>query len=206
MDSPDHVLHFLRLFDSKGFTISIFLQVLLSSRQYADHPLVVDLVQSHSHIISLFCSHGAFEALHWVHESAEKEYQNEIQELVKTKNGWQFNALHASAEQIEMFRIEVMAEKMESLAPHLWMLLDKLLSATATKNRAAGTGFEIQETDDDNYWDGFDEIDLEGVINGFGDHVPQIGPQTHENKRLARHKAIITIVWKLISEYSSNNS
>ncbi|KAF8228540.1 hypothetical protein L208DRAFT_1101256, partial [Tricholoma matsutake] len=103
---------------------------LLSSRQYANHPLVVDLVQSCSHIISLFCLHGAFEgpALQWVHESAEKQYQSEIQELVKMKNGWQFNVLHASAEQIEMFQIEVMAEKIESLAPHLWVLLDKLLS------------------------------------------------------------------------------
>ncbi|KAF8240352.1 hypothetical protein L208DRAFT_1374386 [Tricholoma matsutake] len=202
MDSQDHVLNILRLFDSESLTISKFLQVLLSSRQYADHPLVVDLVQSHSHTISLFCLHGAFEgpALQWVHESAEKQYQSEIQELVKMKNGWQFNALHASAEQIEMFQIEVMAEKMESLAPHLWVLLDKLLSATGTgesKNRAAaGTGCEIlQETDDADYWDSFDEIDLQGVIEEFGDI-----PQTHEQKRLARRKAIISIVWKLLSE------
>ena len=57
---------------------------------------------------------------------------------------------------------------MESLAPHLWVLLDKLLSATSTavtKNRAAvGNGCKIlQETDNADYWDSFDEIDLEGV-------------------------------------------
>jgi hypothetical protein len=80
MESQDHVLNILRLFDSESLTISKFLQVLLSSRQYANHPLVVDLVQSHSHTISLFCLHGAFEgpAPQWVHESAEKQYQSTL--------------------------------------------------------------------------------------------------------------------------------
>ena len=87
----------------KALLLQSFLQVLLSSRQFADHPLVVDLVQSCSHTVSLFCTHGAFErpVLQWVHESVEKEYKSEIQELVKMTNGWQFNALHASAEQID---------------------------------------------------------------------------------------------------------
>jgi len=83
MDSSDHVLDTLGFFDSKGLTISNFLQVLLSSWQYADHPMVVDLVQSCSHIISLLCSKGTLEgpALQWMYGWAEKLYQNMIQEL-----------------------------------------------------------------------------------------------------------------------------
>ena len=82
--------------------------------------------------------------------------------------------LHASAEQLETFQVEVMAERMETLAPHLWVLLNKLLSATgagATKKSQAAVDTS-SKTQDDSYWDSFDDIDLEGVIEALGD-IPQ---------------------------------
>jgi len=52
-----------------------------------------------------------------------------------------------TAQQIEEFKIEKMAEQMKDVAPELWNLLDMLLSATKKHTRA--TTVTEEESDDE---------------------------------------------------------
>ncbi|KAJ6595500.1 hypothetical protein DFH09DRAFT_803712, partial [Mycena vulgaris] len=59
----------------------------------------------------------------------KNKYAAAIRELSEKKNGWHFDAMHATAAQLESFRIEDIAREIRLLAPELWELVGLMLSA-----------------------------------------------------------------------------
>ncbi|KAJ7702952.1 hypothetical protein B0H14DRAFT_2164322, partial [Mycena olivaceomarginata] len=57
------------------------------------------------------------------------KYAQLIRDLADKDNGWHFSAANTSAKQLQNFRIEDMAVRMQALAPELWDMLGLLLSA-----------------------------------------------------------------------------
>ena len=107
----DSVLH---CFASQRFSILDFFQFLLIDGSVASHPTVLDFLGSRSEVISLLISMEPQEVeFQCAHNLMKQRYKDEIRELLKVEHGWQFNALHASADQIDQFRIEDMASSME---------------------------------------------------------------------------------------------
>jgi len=129
-------------------------------------------------------SHPNSSVLDWAFRLVGEKYKREIKELVHVENGWQFSAVHASAQKIEGFKIEEMAAQIEKMVPKFWELLDNLLSAK--KKQAINPG---NTQDDLDYWNHFGDLDLEGIILSLTDDA-----LAQERRLLARRKAIISIV------------
>ncbi|KAJ7640085.1 hypothetical protein DFH06DRAFT_1334987 [Mycena polygramma] len=63
----------------------------------------------------------------WARKAIQKSTTEAIK-ILTANDDWHFNAEHASAAELEDFKIEEMAATMKELAPHLWTLLQMLLS------------------------------------------------------------------------------
>ena len=117
----DNVVHF---FTSQQLSILDFFRFLLTDGSIASHPMVLDFLGSRSEVISLLVSMEPQEVgFQCAHNLMRQRYKDEIRELLKVEHSWQFNALHASADQIDQFRIKDMASSMEWQSPYLWTLL-----------------------------------------------------------------------------------
>jgi len=122
-------------------------------------------------------------AFDWASTTMRKKYSESIKSLVCCEE-WHFNASHASAKELEDFRIEDMAVTMRRLAPDLWLILDVLLMG----DRKHPVGTPGTDLDGDYIMstakDGVDEGDLLGSHERPG--VSQ--------KNIAQHEALCTIV------------
>jgi hypothetical protein len=198
----DSVLHCLA---SQQLSILDFFQVLLTDGSVASHPMVLDFLASRSEVISLLVSMEPQEVgFQCAHNLMRQRYKDEIRELLKVEHGWQFNALHASADQIDQFRIEEMASSMEKCSPYLWSLLGQLLSsADSAQCKMERLGLESldslqnnsdanQNSEDDDLWDQLGDLDLEAIIETLTD-----SPVEKEQRRITRRKAILAIVGQL---------
>ncbi len=63
-----------------------------------------------------------------VNETSVSMYIAEVKRLTDVDNGWHFNSIDTTPEQLEDFHLEDMEHSMHSLAPSLWHLWDCLLS------------------------------------------------------------------------------
>jgi len=158
-----------------GFTVSQFLQSLLSTRRYDDHPSVRDLFASESaNILLLLFKHPLGNKtllMRQARDIVHEIYQKELRILTSGDSGWHFGAWSATTKQLEDFSLEDMAQDMEANAPGLWQMLGVLLDDGPGSN-LNGNGEndgEVGGNDDldTSYWDAVDEIDLEGFINGL---------------------------------------
>ncbi|EPQ50052.1 hypothetical protein GLOTRDRAFT_51116 [Gloeophyllum trabeum ATCC 11539] len=95
--------------------------------------------------------------------------------LIKPENGWHFNAVNASTDGLQDFRIEDMAADLQHLAPALWDLLDSLLTATRPWTASSSP-------------DGGDEWLEDPDI----DESPDVIPSQPKDKA-SRRKALLTI-------------
>lgn len=152
-----------------GFTVSQFLQSLLSTTRYDDHPSVHDLFASSADILLLLFKHPlgdktslTKQARDIVHET----YQNELKILTSGDSGWHFGAWSATTKQLEDFSLEDMARDMEADAPGLWQMLGTLLDDGNVIDDGDGGAGRNDELDT-SYWNAVDEIDLEGFIDGL---------------------------------------
>lgn len=79
-------------------------------------------------------------------------------------------------------------------APKLWKLLDRLLGGNdgldlgSMQESDRSENIVIENSNDGDYWDAVDEIDLEGFINGLTSEA------SHHNSRLRRRAAAVLIV------------
>ncbi|KAI6095346.1 hypothetical protein F5141DRAFT_1068476 [Pisolithus sp. B1] len=152
--------------------------MLLTHQEYEDHRFVVDLLKHSNQVFNVFLQHPASRA-QFTQKSfsvVENMYLQELCCLASEDNGSHFWASSTSTEQLENFSLTAMAQKMEANALKWWWLLGTLLN---DKGTAALTGWKDRggdksvdnvweiEGDDDEYWDGVGEIDLEGIINGL---------------------------------------
>jgi hypothetical protein len=100
--------HILATFRAQNINISEFLICLLSSAHFSEDPLVHNLQTNAATITRslLKLNDPALMDTHTFHEITRTVYQREIKKLVQKENGWQFNATHASVDQLNQFRIE----------------------------------------------------------------------------------------------------
>ncbi|KAI0809159.1 hypothetical protein BC629DRAFT_1482619 [Irpex lacteus] len=117
---------------------------------------------------------------HFVSTSMTKQLTSEVSCLVQKESGWHFSAKNVTADQLEHFAIDGMADRMQEQAPTLSTLLGCLLSSgpNRTTNRERATQEEVADEDlgataeavaeldeDEEYWLG-DEVNIEEPPNG----------------------------------------
>jgi hypothetical protein len=194
----DGVLH---CFASQHLSILDFFRFLLTDVSVASHPMLLDFLSSRSEVISLLVSMEPREVgFQCAHNLMRQRYKDEIRELLKAEHGWQFNALHASADQIDQFRVEEIASSMEKRSPYIWSLLGQLLSSAQcemgvfeSKDASLQNDSEAnQNSEDDDLWDQLGDLDLEEIIETLTD-----SPVEQEQRRITRRKAILAIVGQL---------
>ncbi|KAF8868756.1 hypothetical protein BD779DRAFT_1459301 [Infundibulicybe gibba] len=138
-------------------------------------------------------------ACKWVENWIKKEFDMEVENMLSREKGWQFKAVHASAQQIERFQIEEMAEKMAKHAPKVWGVLGSLVSDQRSLARGNKTNIqdgsredrmEVDDPEDDieDYWSSFDTVDLEGIIESL-----TATPLIKQNLKEKRRNSIIQI-------------
>jgi hypothetical protein len=193
----DNVLHF---FTSQQLSILDFFWFLLTDGSIASHPMVLGFLGSRSEVISLLISMEPQEVgFQCAHNLMRQRYKDEIRELLKVEHSWQFNALHASANQIDQFRIEDMASSMERQSHYLWSLLGQLLSSAqsemggASKSEVSSLHNDAnQDSEEDDLWDQLGDLDLEAIIETLTD-----SPVEQEQRKITGRKAILEIVSQL---------
>ncbi|KAF8220284.1 hypothetical protein L208DRAFT_1541865 [Tricholoma matsutake] len=106
-------------------TLAQFILTLLEDSSFKTHPCTLALTKDTDNIITALSQHpdstGSIST--WANNIVKKKYLESIKELTCNKD-WHFNASHASAEDLDDFRIEDMAHQMKILAPDLWNILD----------------------------------------------------------------------------------
>ncbi|KAH7924642.1 hypothetical protein BV22DRAFT_1129691 [Leucogyrophana mollusca] len=198
------------------FSLSQLIVTVLSEPRYGSHPTVRDLLANTDGIVHAFSLHKSSHSklLDWASDAVKEECAGEIRELVKVESGWHFSALHAKSEQIENFRIEEMALKIEADAPRLWALLDVLLSARMTKKAQVKSGGDVVmsggvpeewESEDSEYWAQVD--DLEGIIDGItGNQVSRAAKLDFRRQALITlRKVVIVSILKKSTNQKANS-
>lgn len=180
-----------------GMTMSQLLLSTLSSRQHDNHPITVDLLSRSAEIFLAITKHpasGSDMLAKQVHEISCDLYLRELREITSEDHGWHFGAFHTTTKQLEEFRLEDMAQDISMYAPKLWKLLDRLLGGNdgldlgSMQESDRSENIVIENSNDGDYWDAVDEIDLEGFINGLTSEA------SHHNSRLRRRAAAVLIV------------
>ncbi|KIJ09486.1 hypothetical protein PAXINDRAFT_34447, partial [Paxillus involutus ATCC 200175] len=126
MPSLDVVLEAL---SRAQITVADLIISLLTSHQYKEDYLVVDLIQRSADIFDAFLqpaeSRDKFKkcSLHLLN----KVYLQEIQTLASEDSGSHFGASHTSTKQLEDFSLEEMVETMRARAPYWFSLLGMIL-------------------------------------------------------------------------------
>ena len=177
------------VFEAWNISISEFITFLLSTPSLQNSSLVQDL-HVNGAVISLtidtaFPSSSApiSDALF---QRICDHLKDETQRLViqSEKQGWQFGAMHAQAEQFEQFRIDEMAKQLAINSPQLWLFIGSLISPTYKPDEL----LEVNVSD----LDGIGEAshpDLDDMIQELTDDKP-----TREARKVARVKEILKLV------------
>lgn len=123
--------------EAKQITASDVVLALLKAPDLQEHPLSQDLVSRTEEVLSAFRSnpHSSQSTMEWANSAIKAKYAGSIRAMTDVRNGWHFGAATASAEQLQDFRIEEMAEKMQEMAPELWDMLGLMLSADARQTK-----------------------------------------------------------------------
>jgi hypothetical protein len=185
-----------------NLTVSEFVLGILKEPSLHSHPCTLSLVNNASNIIIALSQHlhSATSAFTWANETVKKRYIDSIKELTRNED-WHFNASHASAKDLEEFRIEDMALKMKVLAPDLWNILGLLLSGDRrswrqhAENDSGGDHMMADiGTDGEDLWEGFCEPDdADKTVDENGTFL-----QLNSKKKADRQDAICTIICNLM--------
>ena len=121
----------LQFMSDSGTTISEFLSYILEDQDFDNHPALQDIKDNIKAILSSLFDHRTlrYPVLQWALMVVNCDHARSIQNLTRTSEGWHFSASNASADQIQDFQLEDMAERMENTTPHLWKTVNGLLSA-----------------------------------------------------------------------------
>ena len=127
--SPIHQL--LNAFSEFNVSPVNFIITLLQDETYKSHDATRDIVESIPKLIEVFLEQAstwymAVKAI--LHISMEK-YTTELVALTHSGAGFHFVVTKTTETRLDGAQLLVMAKKMETLAPSLWILLDNLLSA-----------------------------------------------------------------------------
>ena len=124
----------IKSLETHNVTASNFVLLLLRDNRLQDLPCTQNLIDQADEILQAFYEHpkSSKSALTWANDLMKSRYAASVRELANKENRWHFGALHASAQKLQEFRIEDMAQKMEELAPELWDLLGLIGFATVS--------------------------------------------------------------------------
>ena len=135
----------------------------------------------------------------WALNTSLKYFEKELDNLMRTATDWRFSASHATAQRIEDFKIENMAESIKNNAPQIWTMLSGLLQVkrkakpSAMDNaRVTDESHQDQVEEEDEYWGNLDGVDLGGFIDLL---TSEDGSHIKETQKEARKKALITVVF-----------
>ncbi|KAF8152227.1 hypothetical protein B0H34DRAFT_821021 [Crassisporium funariophilum] len=181
---------------ANGTTISNVLMELLSDTKYQSHPMVTDLCAHADQLCAVlqFASTTASWGKNqdngqWAFNYVKRKYKDEIRKLVVDIPEFKFSAVHASAEQIDEFKVDEMADKIKDVAPNLWDILGELLESPRKTKVDGNLGEERNRSNHqpDQHWAECDEVDLEGIISDITQ------PAAREQQKDAKRQAILTI-------------
>ncbi|KAJ3522613.1 hypothetical protein NM688_g8849 [Phlebia brevispora] len=110
-----------------NISFSQLILTMLSPR--TEHKLAEDILSSSTAILEAFSEHpvASDAARQFAHKTAIEIYSDELDDLTSVDAGWHFNHANCTTKQVTEFRLEKMAEDMQSTAPHLTEVLDSLL-------------------------------------------------------------------------------
>ncbi|KAI0733004.1 hypothetical protein BC629DRAFT_1572982, partial [Irpex lacteus] len=186
---------------------------LMYNSKYQDSPHRQVFVDQWPSLMEHLASHPLLRetTAQFVFTSTTDHLRSEVLRLTDKESGWHISAKNASAEQLENFTIDGMANRMREQAPALSTLLDCLLSSkpnrTPRREQASeetgddgllgsttAAGAELDE--DEEYWLG-DEVDMEelrdcdmdgDVSMDQGQESAEDGPDCGEEQKAARLK------------------
>ncbi|KAJ7733399.1 hypothetical protein DFH07DRAFT_944866 [Mycena maculata] len=166
--------------EQEAVTASDFVITLLERESYRDHPCTTSLVEKAPEIIDLFSKHprSAQSTFTWARKIIQKKTADSIK-LLTANQDWHFDAGHASAEQLEDFQIEEMAQSMKEMAPDLWNLLHLLLSK------------DHKDIDGDQVMGGTNDSEFD-ELGDFAQPIPD-GPTSRAERVEKRREGLRTI-------------
>lgn len=182
-------------FSTSNITISDFIFHILTSSSSSERFLQNNLLAYADAIAEGLMKHPDRKQgnTRWATEFVKSKYGDEIRDLVQRNNGWHFSASTATATQLQEFRIEDMAEKMQLIAPQLWDLVGLLLSAVKpaipSDPKADSTACVSDEDDDEYMWQ-LGASDFGAVV----ELIEEEAKYSREERLARRRKAILTVV------------
>ncbi|KAJ7214687.1 hypothetical protein C8J57DRAFT_1600637 [Mycena rebaudengoi] len=179
------ILHIAGVLAQEEVTAAEFVLTLLERSSLQDNPCTTSLLDNATPIIDAFSKNSTSSAstFAWARKTIQKKTSESIK-LLTQNDDWHFGNLHASAADLEDFKIEEMAKAMKSLAPDLWNLLYILLSGETDAD-----GDHIME---DATLDG--ESDAEFDESGeFAKSMPDIGKKERRRETIRTIKIAVMI-------------
>jgi hypothetical protein len=189
----------LRCFSQNHATLSDLLAFIIQDPAVQDNTIVLDVLNHPTKLLSTLSEHSTLRqpVIQWALDLVNRKHVKSIQNLTSTRNGWHFNALHTSVEQINDFRLEDMVQNVQTTAPELWTTITSLLSADPKQLRRRISrdvsalldpgDDDIDEDDEAQYWVGLNEDDIQLA------DTDSKGPWHGLSKGQQRH-AIISLV------------
>jgi hypothetical protein len=189
-------LGLVAVFETWNISISEFITFLLSTPSLKNCSLVQDLCVNGAEIsltINTAFPSSSAPVSDVLFQKICDHLKDETQRLVSQseKQGWQFGAMHAQAEQFEQFRIDEMARQLAAISPRLWLFIGSLISSKYKPDEL----LEVNASD----LEGIDEEihrDLGDMIQELTDDKP-----TREARKVVRDKEILKLVLVLLVYY-----
>ena len=195
----------LQVMLDSGTTISEFLSHIFEDREFDNHPTMQDIEDNIKAVLSTLFDHHAlrYPVLQWALMVTNGDHAKSIRALTRTSQGWHFSASNASADQIQDFELEDMADSMETCTPHLWKMIKGLLSADPKQvRRRSSQDIELtdrdasDDEDDTEFWE-----DAGCQVSGTQDITPQSGQlaeaiihSPRQRKTTQQRERILTVV------------
>ena len=187
----------IKSLETHNVTASNLVLLLLQDNRLQDLPCTQNLINQADEILQAFYEHpkSSKSALTWASDLMKSRYAASVRELANKENGWHFGALRASAQKLQEFRIENMAQKMEELAPELWDLLGLMLSADKRQTERIAKA-KLRDADGDQVMGDAEEDERDDVVVDDVNIEDASNPNYSRNHRGAaeRREALVTIV------------
>ncbi|KAF7353120.1 hypothetical protein MSAN_01499400 [Mycena sanguinolenta] len=180
--SQSQVARIAHTLSTEKVTASDFILTLLEQESLKDHECTADLLDNAQRIVKAFSQNsGSTESMYaWARQTIQTKTTEAIK-LLTANDAWHFNAEHASASDLEDFKIEQMAGDMKTLAPDLWALLQILFSRDEIDIDGDQVMADLSEVD---------EFDESGEFAGGGKHAKAKRRERMRNIKTAIRRAI----------------
>ena len=205
----------LQCISENNATIYHFLVSILQDPQFREHNLVLHFLHNVVDFLTGLSVHPVIQqpVQDWALTLVNRNHSQSLQNLTRKSHGWHFSASNASVQQIHEFKLEHMAEVIQTTAPGLWKTVTSLLSADPKQVRrrksdhiaeASANVPDLRGEDNDDE----DEVDLwvgvEGEL-GYSDPTDmRTSGSTSRLKAQEQRDAIIALAGVPLSSQSAS--